>query len=190
MLLRKWCCVYVQLYDTGTEEKTDTDKNMSTMFDILRKKRSVKLEALVLNRRSFAQTVENIFALSFLVKDGRAELTVNSHGQHLVCKFLVNGTCFCLISFKVLVLIIVFCFLPAPRNAPAANAVASGDVSYSHFVFRFDFKDWKVRSRCVSRFDSLYSSVERLDSHFSLWTCYGESSKHSVPAWGVVGCFT
>ncbi|KAG8646842.1 non-structural maintenance of chromosomes element 4 homolog A isoform X2 [Manihot esculenta] len=93
------------------EERIDTDNNMATMFNILRKRRSVKLENLVLNRYSFAQTVENLFTLSFLVKDGRAEIKVNEN---------------------------------APRNAAAASAVLSGEVVYRHFIFRLDFKDWKL----------------------------------------------
>ncbi|KAG6491211.1 non-structural maintenance of chromosomes element 4 homolog A-like isoform X1 [Zingiber officinale] len=134
-----------ELADTGTEVKTDTDKNMSTMFDILRRKKSVKLENLVLNRESFAQTVENIFALSFLVKEGRAEMTVNSNGQHIICRLFFGVSVFLLVFFILCGASHVLPLLSsAPRNAPAASAVASGEVSYSHFVFRFDFKDWKL----------------------------------------------
>ncbi|KFK39392.1 component of smc5 6 dna repair complex [Arabis alpina] len=108
--------------ETEAEKKTDTDNNMAIMFNILRKNKRVKIENLVFNRRSFAQTVENLFALSFLVKDGRVEIIVDKTGSHFT----------------------------VPKNAPAANLVRSGEVVYNHFVFRYDYKDWKPMSTMVA----------------------------------------
>lgn len=76
----------MQVVESSKNGRNDTDKNMLTMFNILKKNRSVNLENLVLNRTSFAQTVENLFALSFLVKDGRAQIKVDKSRRHLVCE--------------------------------------------------------------------------------------------------------
>ncbi|XP_014512507.1 non-structural maintenance of chromosomes element 4 homolog A [Vigna radiata var. radiata] len=116
-----------QLNDAGAVEKTDTDKNMATMFNILRRTKRARLENLIINRKSFAQTVENLFSLSFLVKDGRAEISLDENRLHYV----------------------------SPKNAPAANLVSSKEVSYSHFVFRYDYQDWKLMKDVVPEGEEL-----------------------------------
>lgn len=68
----------------NNEEKQETDKNMEVMWNILRQKerenKPVHLLELVMNHASFSQTVENLFTLSFLVKDNKVELKHSDQG--------------------------------------------------------------------------------------------------------------
>lgn len=128
------------------DERNDTDENLAVMFRLLIRHKSVKLEHLILNWRSFAQTVENIFALSFLVKDGRAEINVVDNGDHFVGKrlFLMIHSAHQYEYCKMLINSWFYILTIAPRNAPTAGLIASRKVTNNQFVFRFDTKDWEV----------------------------------------------
>ncbi|KAF9583664.1 nuclear protein [Lunasporangiospora selenospora] len=57
-------------------QENETTKNVMQISDILeRQPDKVNLFKLVVNPESFGQTVENIFYLSFLVRDGKASIT-------------------------------------------------------------------------------------------------------------------
>ncbi|KAL0437259.1 UNVERIFIED_CONTAM: Non-structural maintenance of chromosomes element 4B [Sesamum radiatum] len=69
------------------EVVSDTETNLFVMFEVLKKQKQVKVENLMLNRNSFAQTVENLFALSFLVKDGRVRIDVDETGSQVASTY-------------------------------------------------------------------------------------------------------
>ncbi len=50
------------------KEVKETDANMEEMWTVLKRVKEADLLELCVNHTSFAQTVENIFALSFLVR--------------------------------------------------------------------------------------------------------------------------
>lgn len=86
--------LYLQQLKTTIDLVSDTDRNIHVMFEVLKRKKKAKVESLILNRSSFAQTIENLFALSFLVKDGRAQMYVEETGAQVVgnisCQLLIQ----------------------------------------------------------------------------------------------------
>ncbi|XP_059286721.1 non-structural maintenance of chromosomes element 4 homolog B-like [Lycium ferocissimum] len=74
------------------QDKPDVNKNMSTISELLKEKKSVMLDELFFRRNSFAHTVENLFALSFLVHDGQAAISADETSSCFLCKIVPRSS--------------------------------------------------------------------------------------------------
>ncbi|KXZ45502.1 hypothetical protein GPECTOR_54g244 [Gonium pectorale] len=68
--------------EEAEENKQDTDRNMEIMWEIIQAQKEplVRFIELVLNPNCFSQTVENMFTLSFLVRDNRVQVLSTEKG--------------------------------------------------------------------------------------------------------------
>ncbi|KAG2426590.1 hypothetical protein HXX76_012906 [Chlamydomonas incerta] len=116
----------------GNEEKQDTDRNMEVMWRIIKAQNSplVGFPELVLNTASFAQTVENIFTLSFLVRDNHVALVEDE--QRGWCVRPLEG-----------------------GKAKAAQQQAAEGIPQLQFIMSFHLNDWEEMKAFVRRSDCL-----------------------------------
>ena len=111
------------------EEKQETDRNMEIMWLILKEGgegQSIPLVELVLNHHSFAQTVENMFALSFMVRDGQVELKDGPDG------------------------VMVGAIMKKSKD----RAAPRGETERVQFVLTVDFEEWEMWKKVVKESDT------------------------------------
>ncbi|TCD71108.1 nuclear protein [Steccherinum ochraceum] len=67
--------------DDITRSENETTKNVTALNKLLEHYSPVNLFRFVLNPSDFAQSVENLFYLSFLIRDGDCALNINEEGE-------------------------------------------------------------------------------------------------------------
>ncbi|KAJ9514041.1 hypothetical protein QJQ45_021133 [Haematococcus lacustris] len=112
----------VERIDQG--DKQETDQNMEEMWNILNKVSSCPVPELVCNPLSFSQTIENLFTLSFLVRDQRVKLTHDAEAGLLAVR------------------------VDKPSSAPKA----AGE-EQAQFVLDLTIKDWEMMCTIVKQQD-------------------------------------
>ncbi|KAJ9513751.1 hypothetical protein QJQ45_015502 [Haematococcus lacustris] len=112
----------VERIDQG--DKQETDQNMEEMWNILKKVSSCPVPELVCNPFSFSQTIENLFTLSFLVRDQRVKLVHDAEAGLLAVR------------------------VDKPRSAPKA----AGE-EQAQFVLDLTIKDWEMMCTIVKQQD-------------------------------------
>ncbi|KAJ7076374.1 Nse4 C-terminal-domain-containing protein [Mycena belliarum] len=64
--------------------ENETTKNVATLETLLEEEGRINLFKFVINPNDFAQSVENIFYLSFLIRDGKVALEIDEDGQVMI----------------------------------------------------------------------------------------------------------
>ncbi|KAF6265615.1 Nse4 C-terminal-domain-containing protein [Scenedesmus sp. NREL 46B-D3] len=119
-----------ELQDIHEEEKQETDRNMENMWRQLKRLAPgthVRVTHLVCNHSSFAQTVENIFTLSFLVRDQHVRLLADAEAGLLV----------------------------QPVSEAEKHAAQQQGVKAQQFMMSLSMQDWDIMKQLVPRTASM-----------------------------------
>ncbi|GLJ37559.1 hypothetical protein SUGI_0763310 [Cryptomeria japonica] len=142
---------YPELECKELYKEKSTDKEVKRLHRRLLKEKCLVLDRLLFEDSSFSRAVENLFALSFLVRDGNAQLTISENGDHEI----------------------------VPRNAPTVEDRSTG-FQDTQFVFRLDYKEWKEKQQKIENIaekrkrtdieSSLQNDVKGMESNVSAAT--------------------
>ncbi len=104
----------------------------------------VNLFRFVINPNDFAQSVENLFYLSFLIRDGECALEIEDDGEPVICAL------FLLFLLSASDWIFQFKSPPPPVicEQPQMSDYQEG-LRKQQLVFEFDVKTWEVGDRFV-----------------------------------------
>lgn len=81
--------IFFQLQESDIQQQeNETLKNVNAIWRILDERGQTNYFQFVTNPESFSQTVENIFYVSFLIRNGVAEID-DSSGQPLLRKYFL-----------------------------------------------------------------------------------------------------
>ena len=103
----------------------------------------MNLFRFVINPNDFAQSVENLFYLSFLIRDGECALEIEEDGEPVICAFPALPSARHPLLFRTDHPAFVF----SPRivicEQPQASDYQEG-LKKQQLVFEFDVKTWEV----------------------------------------------
>ena len=70
--------------DQVSSDVNETTQNVQKLYDLLLQVQPISLYKFFINPNSFAETVENLFHLSFLIRDGKISVDETEHGDLIV----------------------------------------------------------------------------------------------------------
>lgn len=76
---------------SAPNETTSLVRNIATQLQKVGGSKGVNLFRFVINPHSFSNTVENLFYVSFLIREGTASLDDDEEGEPILCKWKILG---------------------------------------------------------------------------------------------------
>ena len=70
--------------DQVSSEVNETTQNVQRLYDLVIQVQPISLYKFFINPNSFSESVENLFHLSFLIRDGKISIEETEHGDLII----------------------------------------------------------------------------------------------------------